>query len=81
MFLSDSLCLCTYPPLNTGHRARILRGRGAAPILRNILALSRRKLSTIVFHVFLLHRERQLRLYGHVARLPVEDPAHRILSC
>ena len=26
-------------------------------------------------------RERQLRLYGHVARLPAEDPAHRILSC
>ena len=26
-------------------------------------------------------RERQLRLYGHVARLPDEDPAHRILSC
>ena len=25
--------------------------------------------------------ERQLRLYGHVARLRVEDPAHRILSC
>ena len=24
---------------------------------------------------------RQLRLYGHVARLPAEDPAHRILSC
>ena len=28
-----------------------------------------------------LVRECQLRLYGHVARLPVEDPAHRILSC
>ena len=26
-------------------------------------------------------RERQLRLYGHVARLHAEDPAHRILSC
>ena len=26
-------------------------------------------------------RERQLRLYGHVARLPAEDPAHWILSC
>ena len=26
-------------------------------------------------------RERQLRLYGHVARLPAEDPAHRVLSC
>ena len=26
-------------------------------------------------------RERQLHLYGHVARLPVEDPAHRILPC
>ena len=26
-------------------------------------------------------RERQLRLYGHVARLPAEDPSHRILSC
>ena len=25
--------------------------------------------------------ERQLRLYGHVARLHAEDPAHRILSC
>ena len=25
-------------------------------------------------------RERQLRLYGHVARLPAEDPALRILS-
>ena len=23
----------------------------------------------------------QLRLYGHVARLPAENPAHRILSC
>ena len=26
-------------------------------------------------------RERQLRLYGHVARLRAEDPAHRILFC
>ena len=26
-------------------------------------------------------RERQLRLYGHVSRLPPEDPAHRIFSC
>ena len=26
-------------------------------------------------------RERQFRLYGPVARLPAEDPAHRILSC
>ena len=26
-------------------------------------------------------QERQLRLYGHVARLPTEDPAHRILFC
>ena len=26
-------------------------------------------------------RERQLRLYGHMARLPAEDPAQRILSC
>ena len=26
-------------------------------------------------------RERRLRLYGHVARLPAEDPAHRIVSC
>ena len=26
-------------------------------------------------------RERQLRLYGHVARLPAEDPDHRVLSC
>ena len=26
-------------------------------------------------------RERQLRLYGHVAQLPVEDLAHRILFC
>ena len=26
-------------------------------------------------------RARQLRLYGHVARLPAEDPNHRILSC
>ena len=26
-----------------------------------------------------LVRERQLRLYGHVVRLPAEDPAHRIL--
>ena len=25
-------------------------------------------------------RERQLRLYGHVARFPVDDPAHQILS-
>ena len=25
--------------------------------------------------------ERQLHLYGHVARLLAEDPAHRILSC
>ena len=29
----------------------------------------------------LLGCERQLRIYGHVARLPAEDPAHRILSC
>ena len=27
-----------------------------------------------------VNRERQLRLYGHLARLPAEDPAHRILS-
>ena len=26
-------------------------------------------------------RERQLRLYGHVARLPESDPVHQILSC
>ena len=26
-------------------------------------------------------RERQLRPFGRVARLPAEDPAHRILSC
>ena len=26
-------------------------------------------------------RKRQLCLYGHVARLPVEDPAHRIFPC
>ena len=26
-------------------------------------------------------RERQLRLYGHVARLPAEDPVHRIFAC
>ena len=26
-------------------------------------------------------RERQLRLYGHVARLSAVDPAHRILCC
>ncbi len=25
-------------------------------------------------------RERQLRLYGHVGRLPDVDPAHRVLS-
>ena len=25
-------------------------------------------------------RERQLRLYGHVARIPDADPAHQILS-
>ena len=25
-------------------------------------------------------RERQLRLYGHLARLLAEDPAHQILS-
>ncbi len=25
-------------------------------------------------------RERQLRLYGHVARFPDADPAHQILS-
>ena len=25
-------------------------------------------------------RERQLRIYGHVARLLAQDPAHRILS-
>ncbi len=27
-----------------------------------------------------IDRERQLRLYGHVARLPDVDPAHRVLS-
>ena len=32
-------------------------------------------------HVTCIVRERQLRLYGHVARLPTEDPAHWILSC
>ena len=26
-----------------------------------------------------IDRERQSRLYEHVARLPVEDPVHRIL--
>ena len=26
-------------------------------------------------------RERQLRIFEHVARLPAEDPAHRILFC
>ena len=26
-------------------------------------------------------RDGQLRLYGHVARLSAEDPAHQILSC
>ena len=26
-------------------------------------------------------QERQIRLYGHVARLPAEDPAHRIIPC
>ena len=26
-------------------------------------------------------RERQLRLYGHMARLPAEDLAHRNFSC
>ena len=26
-------------------------------------------------------RERQLRLYGHVAQRSAEDPVHRILSC
>ena len=26
-------------------------------------------------------RERQLRLYGHVARLPADDNVHRILPC
>ena len=26
-------------------------------------------------------RDRQLRLYGHVARLTAKDPAHQILSC
>ena len=31
--------------------------------------------------VTIILRERQLRLYGHVARPPAEDPAHRILSC
>ena len=30
-------------------------------------------------HVTCIVRERQLRLYGHVARLPTEDPSHRIL--
>ena len=28
-----------------------------------------------------LVRERQLRLFGHVVRLPAEDTAHLILSC
>ena len=29
---------------------------------------------------FTSDRERQLSLYGHVVRLPTEDPAHRILA-
>ena len=32
-------------------------------------------------HVTCIVREYQLRLYGHVARLLAEDPAHRIHSC
>ena len=32
-------------------------------------------------HVTCLVRERQLRTYGHVVRLPAEDPANRVLSC
>ena len=33
-------------------------------------------------HVTWMVRERQLcLLYGHVARLSAEDPAHRIISC
>ena len=27
-----------------------------------------------------LMRERQLRFYGHVVRVPMDDPAHRILN-
>ena len=30
---------------------------------------------------YIQSHERQIRLYGHVARLPTEDPTHRILSC
>ena len=33
------------------------------------------------YKVKLLYITTQLRLYGHVGRLPAEDPAHRILSC
>ena len=34
------------------------------------------------YNVHIQHvRERQLRLYGHVARLTAEDLAHSILSC
>ena len=42
--------------------------------------------ANVTFHHFhmsdaVIDRERQLRLYGHVARLPTEDPAYRILYC
>ena len=37
----------------------------------------------ILFGLLLVNqcRDHQLRIYGHVARLPPEDPVHRILSC
>ena len=33
------------------------------------------------FDVRILMQERQLPLYGHVARLPTKNPSHRILPC
>ena len=45
--------------------------------MSNDLVLSETRLTQVTSLV----RERQIRVYGHVARLLAEDSAHRILSC
>ena len=40
-----------------------------------------RRRKTGLRHVTFIVRERQLRLYGHVARLLADDPVNRILFC
>ena len=48
-----------------------------AGYMSNDLVLKEAGLRQVTF----MKRKRHLRLYGHVARLPAEDSAHRIFSC